>query len=903
MERYKKRTVALILASVITVVGAFGADRYKNSLMSLKSESDSSGAVNMTLFTKSNYASPINAIKKDATTYIIMLPDTNCEKDITKDIGGSVESVDIRTMPYTTNANGYTKITVKTYPNVPLNTTKAIYVPEAKPVEQIETSYKEDENNDSYANTDNYTPTKYTNEENLNESKINDTYEKKSSYQPQNTDDVTDINRSIREFEPTQNQIQEREQNKNDKKVKKSQQTQDEQNPYEKTLFILGLILVITFIAYFLVKGKNKMAEIVGEQGDFDLSDKEDSKKETGKNKRTKAQKIKATINNIDRMYQQPITLPTEMIQKSSEVSSEQTEEDYSEEPNVVDLDELFQEKTKNNIEKTEDVQEDDGIDDLTDFLNSFSFESEESESQAELEQQDLINEELYEKLINSNDIHFSQSDIVKINELLNSEIDNDTLKNLSKYIVTNPIENKRPSHKEILENLITSYTISQNISFTQEDTAALSKLISVEIDQDFISDLRTNPQKVQEMREEIENQKLQQVHRHSELLTLNVKDMLPDLSEALRKQGGKKIESNAKPQVVYFSEGYDVSTLSLKEKLPDLSAELHNKAAYVSRPSDDAPIVESGYQYETLSVNDDIKNIAEELYHPELYENEKENKPKADENDLLQRISNVTFKPFYDGSESFEIINDFENDNQEEENIPTVLDVQKEFSGFEDFKIISDEDEQNEVQQTEDYAKDIFGDDVAKQENFSKEGDVAAELEQDTIFYDLDRQISEHKVYEKDTNTEELLHLIEEQQERKKKLDVLREERKKTAVEKTEKSTDKPQEPVKTSKTVIEKKVVFENSEYETIHTVKFTDKSGCNLVKNTKGEYLVIGYIDDNAIKLKQYDNLRVEKLEARVRAKLVNSGNQYIVKTGLHKFILNVFEDRMEFVMDLC
>ena len=41
---------------------------------------------------------------------------------------------------------------------------------------------------------------------------------------------------------------------------------------------------------------------------------------------------------------------------------------------------------------------------------------------------------------------------------------------------------------------------------------------------------------------------------------------MLPDLSEALKKQGGRKIESEAKPQVVYYSEGYDVSTLSLKD-------------------------------------------------------------------------------------------------------------------------------------------------------------------------------------------------------------------------------------------------------------------------------------------------------------------------------------------------
>ena len=36
MKHFKKRTIALVLASVVTVVGAFGAENYKNSLMSLK---------------------------------------------------------------------------------------------------------------------------------------------------------------------------------------------------------------------------------------------------------------------------------------------------------------------------------------------------------------------------------------------------------------------------------------------------------------------------------------------------------------------------------------------------------------------------------------------------------------------------------------------------------------------------------------------------------------------------------------------------------------------------------------------------------------------------------------------------------------------------------------------------
>ena len=65
MKQFKKRTIALVLASVITVVGAFGAENYKNSLMSLKFDSGSNGAVSVTLQTKRNYEQTITPIIKE----------------------------------------------------------------------------------------------------------------------------------------------------------------------------------------------------------------------------------------------------------------------------------------------------------------------------------------------------------------------------------------------------------------------------------------------------------------------------------------------------------------------------------------------------------------------------------------------------------------------------------------------------------------------------------------------------------------------------------------------------------------------------------------------------------------------------------------------------------------------
>ena len=55
MREFKKKTIALVLASVVTVAGAFGAERYKNSLMALDFECSPNGAVNMVVQTKNSF--------------------------------------------------------------------------------------------------------------------------------------------------------------------------------------------------------------------------------------------------------------------------------------------------------------------------------------------------------------------------------------------------------------------------------------------------------------------------------------------------------------------------------------------------------------------------------------------------------------------------------------------------------------------------------------------------------------------------------------------------------------------------------------------------------------------------------------------------------------------------------
>ena len=140
MRSFRKKTLALVLASVVTVVGAFGAENYKNSLLGLSFEGSSdSTAINMVVQTKTQYSGSITPIRKDKNTYVLMLPEIDSqisETDLSK-VSGYIESVNVRTMPYSNSSNGYTKVTVKTLDaGLKLNVSNQIFIPTEKPIEE-----------------------------------------------------------------------------------------------------------------------------------------------------------------------------------------------------------------------------------------------------------------------------------------------------------------------------------------------------------------------------------------------------------------------------------------------------------------------------------------------------------------------------------------------------------------------------------------------------------------------------------------------------------------------------------------------------------------------------------------------------------------------------------------------
>ena len=129
---------------------------------------------------------------------------------------------------------------------------------------------------------------------------------------------------------------------------------------------------------------------------------------------------------------------------------------------------------------------------------------------------------------------------------------------------------------------------------------------------------------------------------------TLKVKDVLPDLSEELKKQGGKPVESNAKPQVIYQSEGYDYNVLTLDDDSLDISKALNQNVDNSHKPSASLKYSEEGYDVQTLSIKEmypELQNVEEGSEKYDISEKSE----KANEGNLLKSISNANFKPFYE--------------------------------------------------------------------------------------------------------------------------------------------------------------------------------------------------------------------------------------------------------------
>lgn len=864
MKHFKKRTIALVLASVITVVGSFAASNYKNSLMSLKFDTGENGGVNMSVETKTAYTGNVSPVRRDANTYILTLSEMNSlvkgMPNIEK-VSNDISSVEIKTLPYSNNAKGYTRVIIKTHNPVKIQAENKIYIPSK---DDLQNALLTDDKQESGQEDKFYNRAEQEKQEiaRRRAERLQREKEAREREQQQAAQTVKQEPVNSAPAQPASSYtIQPIKTTNTYDTIKETA----EKDPYEVLMIVLSVLAVFGIIAFCAVRASNKLQEVTGEKIDIDTTEEKEEKPK----KETKRKQIKNAIKQLDSAYSKTAV-------PQAQASPVKTTKP-AEELNVVDLDELFkeqQEKTKED-EYTEDSEENDA---LAEFLSGFSFDEDETEPQEE-EVTAGYDEEYYNKLINENQISFTQDDIECMKQLLNAEINDDTMSNITDYAVTNPLKVNLPSKEEILEELVTTYKISQDILFSSDDIATLRKLMSVELDNDFITDLRTNPERTLQMQQEIETSK-NRTRKPSEILTLNVKDMLPDLSEALRKQGGKKIESEVKPITVYASEGYEVNTLTLGDALPDLSKEINNKEAYAYKSSADWDLVDNSYEVEKLSLSDSLPDLREALKNPEKYNSQKETPVEIDEEALLKNISNVQFKPFDDGSNNFEIINNFE--------APSVDDIQNEFNQFGNFEITKEEEytDTSDHKPYDDfealYSNEYFDLDNIKEESKAKEEFIPAKLE---------RKREENSIASKRVRTQLSKDILKKIEETK----AERLERREKALQR--KTAEHKEEDVKKQ----EIKCIIDNETYTIISTAEFSDNKGCHLAKKENG-YAVLGYIGNKFIKIQEFETLKSERIAARLSEKLPEGESRYIVRIGLNKFIVNVTEDNIEYLMAL-
>lgn len=861
MKHLKKKTIALVLASVVTVVGSFAANNYRNSLMGLSFETTPSGNVSMAVQTKTAYSGNVTPIRKDANTFILMLPEVNSLAP-TPDLSnaGNISSVNIRTMPYSSTAKGYTRITIKTTtPSLVLSGHNQIFIGDStsseKPTEETYSKSATEDTRDS-SQEEALRRRQLEQQEQERELMQRDARLKEESELQRNDSLVEEQSYSDRASDSS-NFVEQQEEDEDLYSEEKVVETDSDEHSY----YILWAILIILGCVFFYIKAKNKMAEIAGEKLEIDVDEEEKPKPQ--KKVQKNLSKIKNTIKTLDNAYSKTTGLLDKTEYTQSQLQQPVKKMKPAEELNVVDLDKLFEEQKA----KPQEEQDEENAA-LEEFLSGFSFDEEFYVTE---QQEDSVgyDEEFYKKVINNENIAFSKDDMSCIKKLLASEILDDTMRNIDNYAVTNPI--KAPSKQKILEDLVTTYTISQNISFTRDDIDALYKIINVEIDKDFVMDLRTNPNRVAEMQRDI-SEYGDKPKKPSEIITLSVSEMLPDLSEALRKQGDRKIESEHKPETIYFSEGYDVKTLSLTDELPDLTKELNKKDAFMSKPSATYDIVDSSYTVgnSELKISFDLPDLQDALANPEKYNKSEETEVIVDEQALLNNISNVQFKPFDDGTRDFEVLNTFED-------VPSVDDIQKELNQFGGFEITKDE--QNLLQVSNEYkgSNDIDNDEVFV--DLDKE--ISLKENKEFVPLKLDREVKP-KQRERRGLPENIIN----------KINASREKRKAVSVEKEQKIQDAN----------IPTKCLLDGESFVVVSSVSLADNIGCYLAKNENG-YAVVGYVADALTKIKEYSELKSEKIQARLSEKLANGTQRFLIRIGVNKFIVDVSGDQVCYVMDLC
>ena len=351
MNSFKKRATTLLLATIISIGSAF-ANTYKNNIKALKFENGQNGAINISIQTEKPYEKAITLNKRDASTYILILPEV---KNIAStpdfsEFTNSITSVNVNTLPYTANGNGYTRITIKTNGSTPLTTSTKTYIltpeeeesirqreqmlhkneEEAQNIQEKSVPKQDDTSSYSTATTQRtYTPDKISSPKT----------EQKQAITEENTETNTDHEIATE----TSTTITD----SNYEDYTNSSNT-------EQMMLIMAILVIISISIMLYIRAKDRMTDLAGEKIEINIEEEEKS------TPKTPPAKI-ATTNKTIKTTSYPKTPVINSNIPIKTVSKENT--------NIVDLDELFQE-TKMQTEEEENAA-------LEEFLNGFSFNDE----------------------------------------------------------------------------------------------------------------------------------------------------------------------------------------------------------------------------------------------------------------------------------------------------------------------------------------------------------------------------------------------------------------------------------------------------------------------------------------------------------------------------------------------
>ena len=844
MKSFKKRTIALVLASVVSIAGSFAADRYKNSVMSFKFETNENSTMSLFVETEKPHSGTLSLSKKDAFTYVLVLPEMN-SKASTPDLTEhpNIESISVNTLPYTNNGKGYTRVVVKTKMPVYINAQPRLYLPSEEDMRRIREAREEERRKQEELRM-------HQEELRRNEQQRREQEAREAEQRQQRNAMQDSQNASTK----TATSKQDSEVNQNDDMVSQNDDmesnideasTSYQDDSSEKYTLVLAVLLIIFLSAFLFMRARGRMTDVAGEKIQIDLNDEkqpQQKKKETENKKSQKDKPIRPLPSKIK--LEEEVSEPSQPIIAVSEENSD-----------IVDLDALFQEK----------INEEDENEALEEFLNGFSFDEDAAKKEAEEESRKL-NEAFYNSVIKSTCLKFSQEDIDRLNKLLSSEILDDTLKNISNYLVSNPIKPKL-SPEKILEGFVTTFSVSNNITFTKDDMDALYKIITVEFDKDFVTNLRVDPNRTKQMEEELKAYH-KDVRKPVKEKVLKVKKELPDLTKVTNNVS-KNVKSEYKSAPMDYSQNCQVETLEV-----DLNVDFSTAKEESKKEKEPISLVENNWETETLHISDMLPDLNDAMQNPDKYKTPEPEKFVADADSLLAGLSNITFKPFDDNSKEFEIINNSEELESLDEPV---------------IELRSSADVQEELQRW--YELEHLG--------VPKEPEMSFDFNNE----ETNKSVNEINVQKpvKKQNPRPVQPQIKPVPQRMQQVP-------KQVNTPAAKPVQKPAQPQQ-AKTSVEQqnlnpntKCVWDNQAYNVASSINFDEKSGCHLVKNDSG-YVILGFINDKLFKIKDYQELKSEKIQARLSENLPNGHSRYLVRIGINKIIVDVSETEVKYVLELC